>query len=94
MGLTSSRIKWMVAAVLAMAGAWGVLWWGMLPEVESFESVREGYSRSEAVLLSRRGEVLQEVRIDLQARRLRWTPLAEISPALKEAVMKAEDRRF
>ncbi|HSR50449.1 MAG TPA: transglycosylase domain-containing protein, partial [Acidobacteriota bacterium] len=46
------------------------------------------------VLLSRRGEVLQEVRIDLQARRLRWTPLAEISPALKEAVMKAEDRRF
>lgn len=60
----------------------------------SFESVRADYRSSEAALLDRRGDVLQTLRMDYSARRLDWTPLENISPALKNAVLAAEDRRF
>lgn len=45
-------------------------------------------------LLDRHGELLQELRIDPSIRRTAWTPLAEVSPALIAAVLRAEDRRF
>ena len=59
-----------------------------------FDQVREHWRSSEARLLDRNGELLQEVRIDRKIRRTQWTPLAEVSPALIAAVLKAEDRRF
>ena len=59
-----------------------------------FAQVRANWQSSEAVLLDRNGELLQEVRVDPKVRRTRWTPLAEISPALVAAVLKAEDQRF
>ena len=34
------------------------------------------------------------MRTDKDRRRLDWTTLTEISPALKEAVIQAEDKRF
>jgi len=58
------------------------------------EQVRAAYAPSDARLLDRRGEVLHELRVDPRVRRLRWTPLAEISPALLDAVLRSEDRRF
>ncbi|HSR66532.1 MAG TPA: penicillin-binding protein 1C [Acidobacteriota bacterium] len=85
------RLAWVLGGLACLAG---LLWWGTLPEVESFQAVKENFSRSDAVFLSRQKEVLQEVRVDMQGRRLRWTPLADISPALREAVLLAEDRRF
>jgi len=45
-------------------------------------------------LLDRHGELLQEFRIDPSIRRTAWTTLAEVSPALIAAVLRAEDRRF
>ena len=60
----------------------------------SFDRVRKDYRRSDAVLLDRHHAVLQELRVDQKARRLDWIPLPEISPALKSAVIAAEDRRF
>lgn len=60
----------------------------------SFEAVRASYVSSEAVLLDRHGAPLAELRVDRSARRLAWVPLAEVSPALQEAVVAAEDRRF
>jgi penicillin-binding protein 1C len=50
--------------------------------------------KSDSLLLDRYGEVLHELRVDKNRRRLDWTPLKDISPALKEAVIHAEDRRF
>jgi penicillin-binding protein 1C len=45
-------------------------------------------------VLDRHGEVIHELRVDDTRRRLPWTPLAEISPALQAAVLASEDRRF
>lgn len=59
-----------------------------------FAAVKSGYRSSEQVFLDRRGRPLQERRIDNDVRRLRWTSLAEISPALTRAVLRSEDKRF
>ena len=58
------------------------------------EQVRAGFRSSDALLLDRFGEVLHEMRTDLSVRRLFWTNLSDISPALRQAVVWAEDRRF
>jgi penicillin-binding protein 1C len=60
----------------------------------SYQEVRQSYVKSDSLLLDRRGEVLHELRTDPLRRRLDWTPLQNISPALKEAVIQAEDKRF
>ena len=60
----------------------------------SYQEVRENYVKSDSLLLDRHGEVLYELRTDKVRRRLDWTSLKNISPALRVAVMKAEDKRF
>ncbi|MBM4202464.1 MAG: hypothetical protein FJ189_14435, partial [Gammaproteobacteria bacterium] len=60
----------------------------------SLAQVRAAWRPSEAYLLDRHGTVLHELRVDLSARRLAWTELVDISPALMRAVIQAEDRRF
>lgn len=59
-----------------------------------FDEVRRNHRPSEAQLLDRHGELLHELRVDNTVRRLPWVPLQEISPALVDAVVRAEDRRF
>jgi penicillin-binding protein 1C len=56
--------------------------------------VRARVESSEGVLLDRRGALLHESRVDFHGRRLAWTELAAIAPALRESVVRAEDRRF
>jgi len=60
----------------------------------SYQEVQKSYLKSDSLLLDRYGEVLHELRIDKNRRRLDWTPLKNISPALKEAVIQVEDKRF
>ena len=60
----------------------------------SYPEVRKAYVKSDSVLLDRWGEVIQELRTDMNRRRLDWASLKNISPALKEAVIAAEDKRF
>jgi len=60
----------------------------------SYPEVRKVYMKSDSLLLDRHGEIIHELRMDFKQRRLDWTPLRDISPALKEAVIAAEDRRF
>jgi penicillin-binding protein 1C len=57
-------------------------------------AVRTAWQPSDAVLLDRRGEVLHERRIDATRRRLAWTALDDVSPALVSAVIASEDRSF
>ena len=59
-----------------------------------FTEVRASHCPSDRRLLDRHGEVLHETRVDDHGRRLAWTALADISPALVEAVVASEDRRF
>lgn len=59
-----------------------------------FQQVREDYTVSDALLLDRYGRIIHELRIDPKGRRLEWTGLRDVSPALINAVIHAEDRRF
>ncbi|UCF37519.1 MAG: penicillin-binding protein 1C, partial [Acidobacteriota bacterium] len=78
-------------ALVLLLGAWAVD--GLL-SVPTFESVAAGYRTSESYLLDRDGAVIHEFRQDYQGRRLGWVSHGEISPALIEAVVLAEDKRF
>ncbi|MDR6537328.1 penicillin-binding protein 1C [Variovorax soli] len=60
----------------------------------AFEEVKRGFRPSDIQVLDRDGELLQRVRTDARARRGRWTPLAEVSPALRTAMLLSEDKRF
>jgi len=62
--------------------------------VPAFETVKHEYISTEGVLLDRNGEPIHELRVDLHGRRLPWVPLTEVSPALVDAVIRAEDKRF
>lgn len=58
------------------------------------QQVRTAWKPSSARLLDRHGVPVESVRIDMRVRRMAWTPLADISPALGLAVLQAEDGRF
>ncbi|MGB7573475.1 MAG: transglycosylase domain-containing protein, partial [Thermodesulfobacteriota bacterium] len=60
----------------------------------SYQEVRQSYVKSDSLLLDRHGEILHELRTDKYRRRLDWTLLKDISPALRDAVIQAEDKRF
>jgi len=62
--------------------------------VPSFDTVRAAHRPSDIALRARDGSVLQRLRTDPTARRGEWLPLADISPALREALVRAEDRHF
>ena len=60
----------------------------------SFAEVHAGWRSSDARVLDRHGELLQRVRVDLQVRRGEWIALADVSPALRTALVLSEDKRF
>ncbi|WP_409017813.1 penicillin-binding protein 1C [Caballeronia sp. LZ033] len=59
-----------------------------------FDEVRAAWRSSDWVLLARDGTPLQRTRIDTRARRGDWVALADVSPALREAIVVSEDKRF
>ena len=60
----------------------------------TFAEVRAAHRPSDITLLDRHGEPIQTLRVDRNVRRLAWVPLAEMSPALLQAVVLSEDRHF
>nr|WP_243457416.1 transglycosylase domain-containing protein [Ottowia testudinis] len=60
----------------------------------NFDQVRADFRPSETQLLDRHGEPLQRLRSDAQVRRGDWVRLAGISPALRQALVLSEDKRF
>jgi penicillin-binding protein 1C len=60
----------------------------------SFEAVRSAHQPSEAWLLDRNGERLHTLRVDDRVRRLPWVSLEALSPAMQEALIASEDKRF
>ncbi|MDE2593161.1 MAG: penicillin-binding protein 1C [Burkholderiales bacterium] len=73
--------------------AWAATW-GVAHALPSFEQVRSAYRSSDTVLLDRHGSPLQALRTDSAALRGEWVPLAQISPALRHALLLSEDKRF
>ena len=74
------------ALVLCAAGAAQAL--------PSFADVKAAHRPSDLTLLDRHGVPLQTLRTDPTVRRLPWVALAEVSPALLQAIVFSEDRKF
>ncbi|WP_399678755.1 transglycosylase domain-containing protein [Xenophilus sp.] len=77
----------LAAALLAHAAAGAFA-------LERFDDVRAAWRPSDIQVLDRAGEPLQRLRTDATVRRGRWVPLAEVSPALRTALVMSEDKRF
>lgn len=60
----------------------------------SFAEVKAAWRSSEVTYTDRAGEPLQTLRHDSTARRLDWVALHDLSPALIDALLAAEDQRF
>ncbi len=67
---------------------------GLARALPTFAEVKNAYTSSDAWLLARDGRPLHRLRIDFQKRRLPWTHIEEISPALLRALLVSEDRNF
>lgn len=59
-----------------------------------FDEVKNSHQKSDALLLDRNGVIIHELRVSGSGRRLEWTGLTDISPAMVRAVCRVEDRRF
>ena len=89
-----------------MNGRWAGRWWVLTllvlcaplapasAVVPDFATVRAHHRTTEGRLVDRAGLPLAERRASFQGRRLEWVPLDALSPAMKEALLEAEDRRF
>ncbi|MDD2776258.1 MAG: penicillin-binding protein 1C [Gallionella sp.] len=76
---------------------WVLLLWclsGCALAQSTFAEVKAQYTSSDAWLLAQNGEVLQQLRLDFAVRRLAWTPLEAVSPALLSALIYSEDKQF
>ena len=82
------RIRRQAAALVLAASASGA--WA----IPTFDEVRADFKPSDTLILSREGEVLQRLRTDATVRRGQWVPLADVSPALRQALVLSEDKRF
>ena len=60
----------------------------------AFTEVRAAHRPSDLTLLDRSGVPLQTLRVDMAVRRLPWVALADLSPALLQAIVLSEDQRF
>lgn len=97
--MAASPNRWrrgLVIGLILVVTLPGLLLWlaSWRTRVPSVAEVKANWTPSEAWLLDRHGEVLHSLRQDRSVRRLDWIPLAEISPALVNAIQFAEDRRF
>ncbi|MDH6593256.1 penicillin-binding protein 1C [Variovorax sp. TBS-050B] len=77
---------WLLALACVQAPA--------LAAVARFDEVKREFRSSDTAVLDRNGELLQRVRTDASVRRGQWIALADVSPALRTAMVLSEDRRF
>jgi penicillin-binding protein 1C len=64
------------------------------PAMPRFEEVKSAFQPSDVEIVDRNGELLHSLRADKSVRRGQWVALADISPALRTAMVLSEDKRF
>lgn len=60
----------------------------------TFDEVKSNFKPSDTLILDRHGELLHRLRMDTSVRRGQWVALADVSPALRTALVLSEDKRF
>lgn len=76
----------------AVAAGWAAV--SLAAGPAAFDGLRTAYTPSDRLILDRNGATIQRVRVDDKVRRGVWISLDEISPALLDAVLASEDKRF
>jgi penicillin-binding protein 1C len=84
----SFTVEWMSAICLIAGCAHSI------SAAATFNEVKAAYQPSDTLILDRHGEVLHRLRTDASVRRGQWVALADISPALRTALVLSEDKRF
>jgi penicillin-binding protein 1C len=64
------------------------------PAMPRFEEVKRDFQPSDVRVVDRNGELMHSLRADKTVRRGQWVALADISPALRNAMVLSEDKRF
>jgi penicillin-binding protein 1C len=64
------------------------------PATPLFNDVKASFQPSDVQILDKNGELLHSLRTDKSVRRGQWVSLADISPALRTAMVLSEDKRF
>jgi len=82
---------WLLPPLLALIA---FALWTAPPAMPGYAKARGDWRSSEAWLRDRNGRLLDMIRVDYSVRRLDWVPLDHIAPALRDAVIAGEDRRF
>ena len=59
-----------------------------------FDEIKNDWQPSDTLILDRHGELLHRLRTDASVRRGQWVALADVSPALRTALVLSEDKRF
>ncbi len=67
---------------------------GHVAAASTFAEVKATHQPSDTLILDRHGEVIHRLRTDATVRRGQWLALADISPALRTAMVLSEDKRF
>ena len=60
----------------------------------TFDTVKRDFKPSDTLILASNGDVIQRLRTDSSVRRGQWIALADVSPALRTALVLSEDKRF
>ncbi len=60
----------------------------------TFDEVKRNFKPSDTLVLDRHGEVIERLRTDSSVRRGQWVALADVSPALRTALVLSEDKHF
>lgn len=78
---------------LVLAGA-GLDYATQPPLLPGYAQVRRQWQPSEAWLYDRNGTLIDSARVNFATRRLAWTPIDKVSPATRDTLLQAEDKRF
>ncbi|GGC93336.1 penicillin-binding protein 1C [Undibacterium terreum] len=62
--------------------------------VPSFAEVQQDFRSSDSILYDRNGVAIHQLRLNPKERKLAWVKLEDISPALRNALIASEDKRF
>lgn len=89
--LACARRRWQAALVASFLIAASACQASAIP---GFDQIKQAHRPSETLVLDRHGEPLHRLRTDARVRRGQWVPLAQVSPALRQALLLSEDKRF
>jgi len=86
------RKRWLTLLILSIVSMFSIA--SFAAGYPTFAEVKKDYAASDALLLDRNGVVLQALRMDKKVLRLPWVALDDLSQAMRDTLVLAEDKNF